>query len=126
MVAPPDFLDAIDRETDRLVEADEEVDIEALDFADGYLYVAGSHSLRRKSLKPGKHSAAKNRRRFRQIDRQTTRNRLYRIPIDPDSGATQESGFIDLSKRLRKDVRLALKHAGFQYHNLKSGENGTL
>ena len=54
----------------------EEIDIEALDYADGHLYVAGSHSLRRKALKPEKFSAARNRKRFRRIEMQEARKGL--------------------------------------------------
>jgi len=89
-----------------LGEKGEEVDIEALDYADGYLYVAGSHSLRRKALKPDRLSAAKNRKRFRRIDAQAARDRLFRIPLDPQSGEPGEAEVIDLRKRLRKDKLL--------------------
>jgi len=84
-----------------------EADIEALTYADGYLYALGSHSLRRKSLKPDELSVADNRKRFARIDGQKSRNRLYRIPFDADTGKAGEPESIKLNKRLRKDAFLA-------------------
>ena len=96
----------LQQESVALGEEGEEIDIEALDYADGYLYVAGSHSLRRKALKPDQLSAAKNRKRFRRVDAQAARDRLFRIPLDPHTGELGEPLVIDLRKRLRKDKLL--------------------
>jgi hypothetical protein len=43
---------------------------------------------------------------LRRIDAQAARDRLYRIPLDPQSGELGEAEVIDLRKRLRKDKLL--------------------
>jgi len=98
--------------------AEDETDIEALTYADGFLYVVGSHSLRRRSLKPDGMSVRQNRKRFARIDRQKTRNRLYRIPFDKQSGLLGKPSSINLSKRLRKDAFLG------PFTRIPSKENG--
>jgi hypothetical protein len=90
-----------------LAKQDQETDIEAITYGDGYLYVIGSHSWRRKRLKP-ELSMAKNRERLRQVDQQESRSRLYRIAFDPSTGKLGGKQRIDLSKRLRKDSLLGL------------------
>ena len=96
---------------------DQEADIEAITFGDGHLYVIGSHSFRRRRIKP-ELSVRRNRERLLEIDRQESRNRLVRLPFDPDSGAVGEAEHIDLSKRLRKDPLLN------PFFGVPSKENG--
>ena len=100
-----------------LAKQDQEADIEAITFGDGHLYVIGSHSLRRRRIRP-ELSARKNRARLLDIDRQESRNRLVRLPFDADSGAVGEAEYIDLSKRLRKDPLLN------PFFGVPSKENG--
>jgi len=88
-----------------LAKQDQEADIEAITFGDGYLYVIGSHSLRRRRLKP-ELSVRKNRARLLEIDGQAARNLLHRLPFDPSSGRLGKPERIDLSKRLHKDPLL--------------------
>lgn len=97
---------------------DDEIDIEALDFADNHFYVLGSHSMRRKTLKPGELTVERNRERFSRIDRQKSRNRLYRVSFDASSGEVGEADSINLSKRLRKDGFLG------PFSDIPSKENG--
>ena len=100
-----------------LAKRDQETDIEAITANGGHLYVIGSHSARRKRLKP-EHSLRKNRERMLQVQSDVARNRLFRIAFDVDSGAVGKVEQIDLSKRLRKDPLLKL------FVGIPSKENG--
>lgn len=101
----------------RLARGGSEVDIEAITFGGGYLYVLGSHSLRRRRFKP-ELSVRKNRKRFAELDRQALRNRLFRLRFDPDSGELGDPKTIDLSNRLRKDQFLST------FYGVPGKENG--
>jgi hypothetical protein len=90
-----------------LASQDQETDIEAITYGDGHLYVIGSHSWRRKRLKP-EQSVAKNRERLLQVEQQESRSGLYRIAFDPSTGKFGGKKRVDLSKRLRKDPLLGL------------------
>ncbi|NKZ08298.1 DUF3616 domain-containing protein [Actinomadura latina] len=65
---------------------DEEADIEGLARANGWLWAIGSHSLKRKKIKPGQ-SAAKSRKRLATVVREDNRFILVRLPL-----ATGEDG----------------------------------
>jgi hypothetical protein len=95
----------------------QEIDIEAITFGDGHLYVVGSHSHRRRRMKP-ELSVRKNRERLLTVDSQDSRNRLYRIAFDESSGRVGAMDKIDLSKRLAKDPLLN------RFVGLPSKENG--
>lgn len=58
-----------------------EVDIEGMDVAGGYLWIAGSHSYKRKKLREGKENQQKEIERLAQIELDPNRNLLARIPI---------------------------------------------
>lgn len=58
----------------------EEADIEGLAYADGYLWLAGSHSLKRKEVRQGE-SDGTNVERLAKVRRQGNRYLLARIPI---------------------------------------------
>ncbi|MCB1803185.1 MAG: DUF3616 domain-containing protein [Gammaproteobacteria bacterium] len=96
---------------------DLEVDIEAISFENGQLYVVGSHSCRRKRMS-AELSLKKNRERLLQVQCQRSRARLYRIPFDADRGSLGKPEHIDLSKRLRKDPLLG------RFSGIPSKENG--
>jgi hypothetical protein len=117
LVRTPDGEHWILEQTLALAKKDQEVDIEAITFGQGYLYVAGSHSLRRRRLKP-ELSVRKNRERLLDVGQQSARNRLYRLSFDPASGVLGKTEYIDLSKRLRKDPLLG------PFTKLPSKENG--
>ncbi|WP_067464978.1 DUF3616 domain-containing protein [Actinomadura macra] len=59
---------------------DEEADIEGLARANGWLWAIGSHSLKRKKIKPGQ-SASKARKRLATIVREDNRFILARLPL---------------------------------------------
>lgn len=100
-----------------LAKQDQEADIEAITFGDGHLYVVGSHSLRRRRLKP-ELSVRRNRERLLQVEEQDARCRLYRIPFDTGTGDLGPVQRIDLRKRLRKDPLLG------PFSKLPGKENG--
>lgn len=100
-----------------LAKQDQETDIEAISFGDGHLYVIGSHSSRRRRIKP-ELSVHRNRERLLQVRQDPSRNRLYRIPFDPGTGTVGNAKSIDLSKRLRRDPLLKTFYA------IPSKENG--
>ncbi len=59
---------------------EEEADIEGLDVSDGYLWLVGSHSLKRSNPKPGK-PIAENRKRLSSVTSDGNRYLLARIPL---------------------------------------------
>lgn len=62
-----------------------EVDVEGLDYHDGYLWLVGSHSLKRKQPKPGK-TADKGIRKLAKLERDANRYLLARIPVVVEDG----------------------------------------
>lgn len=71
---------------------DGEADIEGLALDDGYLWVAGSHSLARKKPKPDEDDAAESLARLTEVKRDANRCLLGRIPLKPAG----EDGVFDL------------------------------
>jgi len=59
---------------------EEEADLEGLDVTDGYLWLVGSHSLKRSNPKPGK-PVAENRKRLSSVESDGNRFLLARIPL---------------------------------------------
>jgi len=90
-----------------LAKRNQETDIEAITYGNGYLYVIGSHSFRRRQMKPHL-SRGRNLERLLETDGESPRNRLYRLAFDAESGRIGEIRHMDLSKRLRKDPLLGL------------------
>lgn len=68
---------------------DEEADIEGLARDGGWLWAVGSHSLKRKKIKPG-HSPAKSRKRLGTVLREENRFILARIPLVTGPGGLPE------------------------------------
>ena len=62
-----------------LFNTDDEIDIEGMDFADGYLWVTGSHSMKRKKQK--KEELETNLDRLATITTDLNRFILARIPV---------------------------------------------
>lgn len=94
-----------------------EIDIEGLDFQEGYLWVSGSHSIKRKKPDPEK-TAANNRKRLTEVVPEMNRYTIARIPINSGGEPVAQDGDrraavlrMDkrgnmLVKKLRKDVYL--------------------
>ncbi|GLZ43993.1 hypothetical protein Acsp06_01780 [Actinomycetospora sp. NBRC 106375] len=72
---------------------EDEVDAEGLDVVDGYLWVAGSHSAKRKRIKPGT-APAEVGPRLADVDPQPSRSVLARLPLKdgPEGPHTVRAG----------------------------------
>lgn len=78
-------------------EFDQEIDIEGMTYADNYLWVIGSHSIKRKNLKkddPG--SAEKKIKKLTRLERDGNRYLLARIPL----AKSEETGKMEPHKSL--------------------------
>ncbi|BAO81803.1 hypothetical protein SRAA_1949 [Serpentinimonas raichei] len=119
-------LDAVGRETLRFGEPrdfpladlldlpgapDEEADLEGMAVVDGYLWVVGSHGLKRKNAKPER-SHADNAKRLAKLSLDGNRRLLACLPIEPD--ADGEPCLV----RLAADGRRALRLKGDAQSNL--------
>ena len=68
---------------------DQEIDIEGMDFSGGYLWLAGSHSVKRKRPRADKHRGdadADNIDRLRKTEAEGNRFLLARVPVVRDGG----------------------------------------
>ncbi|NET30840.1 MAG: DUF3616 domain-containing protein [Cyanothece sp. SIO1E1] len=81
----------------------DEIDIESITFDNNSncLYIAGSHSRKRKTVKIGDETAGINRDRLADIKSEKHRNRIFQVNLKPRTGKVK--GEIEISKDL-KDV----------------------
>jgi hypothetical protein len=91
--------------------ADEEADLEGMAVADGFLWVVGSHGLKRKNAKR-KRGHADNAERLATVTLDANRRLLACLPIEPD--AQGEPCLV----RLARDGRRALRLKGDSRRNL--------
>lgn len=91
--------------------ADEEADLEGMAVADGYLWVVGSHGLKRKTAKPDRSHAA-NAKRLAKVSLDANRRLLACLPIETD--ARGEPVLV----RQAQDGRRALRLKGDAESNL--------
>uniref|UniRef100_UPI0006E2A926 DUF3616 domain-containing protein n=1 Tax=Nonomuraea pusilla TaxID=46177 RepID=UPI0006E2A926 len=88
----------------------DEADIEGLARADGHLWAVGSHSLKRRRVKPGQ-DQDRSARRLATVVREENRFILVRLPLDPAANAPARgailSGRDNLAARLARDEHLA-------------------
>jgi hypothetical protein len=91
--------------------ADEEADLEGMAVADGYLWVVGSHGLKRKNAKPDRSHAA-NAKRLAKVELDGNRRLLACLPIEMD--ARGEPVLV----RQAQDGRRALRLKGDAESNL--------
>lgn len=82
----------------KLPSKDDEVDIEGLDYNDGYLWIIGSHSFKRKNIDPSKKKEEKAVHQLTKISKGRNRNLLVRIPCIPD-----EKGEFTLHKKTKSE-----------------------
>lgn len=75
----------------------EEIDVEGLAYQDGYLWVVGSHSRKRKKVNSGT-SVRKNFKRLANVKSEGNRYLLARIPL-----VTEDGGLPTLAKRVRAE-----------------------
>ncbi|MCL5968576.1 MAG: DUF3616 domain-containing protein [Betaproteobacteria bacterium] len=90
---------------------DEEADIEGMAVVDGFLWLVGSHGLKRKNAKPER-SHADNARRLAKLALDGNRRLLACLPIEPDASGAP------CLVRLAADGRRALRIKGDAQHNL--------
>lgn len=76
----------------------EEADLEGLDYRDGYLWMVGSHSLKRKKPKEG-NSAEENFQRLEKVSSDGNRFLLARIPLVEENGSYTLKKSVVLSDR---------------------------
>lgn len=100
-----------------LAKQDQETDIEAITYGEGFLYVTGSHSARRRLMRDDL-SSRRNHERLMDVRFDESRNRLYRISFDPATGRLGKASSLNLTKRLRKDPLLQ------RFCEIPSKENG--
>ena len=91
--------------------ADEEADLEGMAVSDGYLWLVGSHGLKRKNAKPDR-SNADNAKRLAKVSLDANRRLLACLPLDRD-----DSGAPCLVRKAR-DGRRALRLQGDAQTNL--------
>ena len=91
--------------------ADDEADLEGMAVAGGFLWVVGSHGLKRKNAKPGR-SHADNAKRLAKLALDGNRRLLACLPIEPD--AKGEPCLV----RVAQDGRRALRLKGDSNSNL--------
>jgi hypothetical protein len=91
--------------------ADDEADLEGMAVADGYLWVVGSHGLKRKNAKPDR-GHADNAKRLAKVTLDANRRLLACLPIEPD--AKGEPCLV----RQAQDGRRALRLKGDAQANL--------
>jgi Protein of unknown function (DUF3616) len=133
-----DFIDSFD-------DRQGEVDVEGLDYSDGYLWVIGSHSSKRKKAKIKSDKFKVEDQELKQVEREENRYLLARIPVNEAGELEQESSqrawlkregssnsltkalttdeYLNLGQIIDRDERGSLAGQEF-YFNLPSKENG--
>lgn len=112
-VAPDRWAQAVTVPLDQLLtlpaDADDEIDVEGLDASDGWLWVTGSHSIRRR--KPDDDDSPAHRMRdLARTSRKGNRHLLARVPLVPSAG--RAGGFdavretVDADGATRRAARL--------------------
>ncbi|MEZ5943932.1 MAG: DUF3616 domain-containing protein [Planctomycetaceae bacterium] len=87
--------------------SDDEIDIEGIAYSNnGRLYVIGSHSRKRPTIKATK-SSKKNRKRLESNEPEPLRRKLFELRIDNNGNLTDEIQVTSLESRIASDVILA-------------------
>ena len=87
-----------------------EIDIEGIDFDSGFLWVIGSHSLKRKKADPSE-APAKNRQHLAKIETELNRHTLARIPLDGEGQLVAQTGTLRAARLESDETGDALFHA---------------
>ncbi|AIZ62502.1 hypothetical protein PK28_00170 [Hymenobacter sp. DG25B] len=82
-------------------DADEEIDIEGMGEANGYLWLVGSHSLKRKQPDPNHEDVAKQLEKLAKVKQEPNRYLLARIPLLPNP----ETGEYELFREVPDPAR---------------------
>ncbi|MCI0363571.1 MAG: DUF3616 domain-containing protein, partial [Phycisphaerales bacterium] len=77
--------------------AGSEIDIEGLDFDGGYLWMVGSHSLKRTKADAAK-TPKKNRKRLEEVIAEPNRHTFARIPLDRNGKPKRKSGNLQAAR----------------------------
>ena len=101
-----DLADYID-----LPDPTEEVDVEGLAYAAGYLWLVGSHSVRRKDDDPDAGTLKKRINRLRRTSRRGNRYLLARIPVVRDGEGGDTGASSALAKRIDPNDAAPALHA---------------
>lgn len=111
-------------------EAQGEVDIEGLDYDNGYLWIIGSHSSKRKKVEIEENKFEVQGKELKGIERQENRYLLARIPIDEQGNLAAESPQRAWLNRSEKSDALTQALAGDEYLDLakivEGEESGSL
>ncbi len=106
-----------------------EIDIEGLDLDGGYLWVIGSHSLKRKKIEDDK-TPKENRKRLADVKSEGNRYTLARVPIDASSEPVKRSDSLRAARlegddkgNLLTEALAADPHLG-RFCNVPSKDNG--
>ncbi|MFC7518589.1 DUF3616 domain-containing protein [Herbaspirillum sp. GCM10030257] len=89
----------------------QEVDIEGLAYDDGYLWLVGSHSLKRKKPKPAD-GVVKAQRQLAKLDAESNRYLLARIPVVEDNGEITLKSEVTQNEVSRHAAQLRLRGHG--------------
>ena len=88
-----------------VAENPDEIDIESITFdrQSNCLYIAGSHSKKRKTVKVDDNTAEDNRVRLAKISPETLRNQIFQVKLDTESGKVK--GNIKVNKNLKEVIK---------------------
>ena len=118
VLARTDKLTYKARERIELLDSKKEIDLEGIARQDNTFYIVGSHSWKRKTIKPDA-TYQKNRKRLATIKSEASKNYLFRLQLDRETGKLSSNlDKISLSKILLEDK--VLKH----FTRIPSKENG--
>ncbi len=119
------------KELVQLCRSETEIDVEGMAAQSNTLFVTGSHSLKRKTVQPEK-PAAENHKRIAVITTETSRDNLFRLTFDPDTGLVNPNiENINLKKFLSEDpvlgrfARIPGKENGIDIEGI-AADNNTL
>lgn len=94
-----------------------EMDIEGIACGDGVVYMVGSHSRKRKTVKEKEFTSKKNRGRLATVEKEKTRHVLHRVTLAPD-GSRKSIVTVSLTDAIKKNDVLK------RFLKIPSKENG--
>lgn len=94
-----------------------ETDVEGIAASGDRVYVVGSHSTKRKKVKKNK-TRKKNRKRMKEVEHEESRDQVFELKVDPQSGGVKPESSMSLVDNIRQDELLKL------FVDIPSKENG--
>jgi hypothetical protein len=116
-----DFIEGFDKDKG-------EVDVEGLDYHDGYLWIIGSHSSKRKKVKIENNKFEVQEKELKEVERQENRYLLARIPVNDQGKLELDSPKRAWLKRHGSSNLLSEALANDEYLDLSQiikGDNGS-